>query len=204
MGSTKNDERLTVFDGLAVFRGKGLNDAVLVSFNFVEELHGFDNADHLPFLHGVAHLNERRCAGRRRTVKSAHHRARDGWQGGLSSILSGSRGRRGCGCRSRHCLRHGRNGYRSGRLHDGGCRNGRAVDDANVVFAFRDFKFGNAAFAHEVDQCLEFAKVHFVSAMNVSKWAPDVWAAGAGEPHGADGTESRKGCLGASFSLKEH
>jgi len=40
--------------------------------------------------------------------------------------------------------------------------------------------------------------------MNVSKWAPDVWAAGAGEPHGADGTESRKGCLGASFSLKEH
>ena len=96
---------------------------------------------------------------------------------------------KGCGCRSRHCLRHGRNGYRSGRLHDGGCRNGRAVDDANVVFAFRDFKFGNAAFAHEVDQCLEFAKVHFVSAMNVSKWAPDVWAAGAGEPHGADGTD---------------
>ncbi len=36
LGSTKNDERLTVFDGLAVFRGKGLNDAVLVSFNFIE------------------------------------------------------------------------------------------------------------------------------------------------------------------------
>ena len=118
------------------------------------------HAVHLPFVHGVAHLNEGRCAGRRRAVKRAYHRARDGRQGGLSSILSGSRGRRGCGCRRGRCLRHGRNGYRSGRLHDGACRNGRAVDDANVVFAFRDFKFGNAAFAHEVDQCLEFAKVH--------------------------------------------
>ena len=41
---------------------------------------------------------------------------------------------------------------------NGGCA--VAVDDSDPVFAFGDFEFGNAAFAHEVDQCLEFAQIH--------------------------------------------
>ncbi|CFN82225.1 Uncharacterised protein [Bordetella pertussis] len=36
----------------------------------------------------------------------------------------------------------------------------REFDDANLAFAFGDFKLGDTRFSHEVDQGFEFSEVH--------------------------------------------
>ena len=143
--------------GLTVFHADFLDDAVGFGFDFVQKLHGFDDADGLTLLDGVAHFNEGLGARRRSAVEGADHRAR---KGRAFDLGFGGFGRGGLGGRSgsRGGRRNG-DGRGSGRLHD---LNGRLrmIDHANAVRAFANFKFGNAAFGHEVQQGLNFAQIH--------------------------------------------
>src|SRR5476651_123429 len=68
------EQRLTVLDGLAVLDQDFLHDARLVRLDFIEQLHGFDDAKRLAFLDGVSYLHERVGARRRRAVERADHR----------------------------------------------------------------------------------------------------------------------------------
>ena len=55
--------------------------------------------------------------------------------------------------------------HRCGNYGGSGCghRGGTdAIDDFDAIVAFGDFKFGNAAFANEINQCFKFAKIHDV------------------------------------------
>lgn len=36
----------------------------------------------------------------------------------------------------------------------------RGIDDSDVIFAFADFKFGNAALADKINQRFEFSQIH--------------------------------------------
>lgn len=73
-GLFDDEERLAEFHGLAVFDADFLDRAVHVGLDFIEKLHGFDDADDLPLLDGVAHLDEGIGARRRRAVERADHR----------------------------------------------------------------------------------------------------------------------------------
>src|SRR3974390_644055 len=53
------DERLAVFDRLAILRKDGFYGAFLVRLDFVHQFHCLDDADHLAHFHGVAHFDER-------------------------------------------------------------------------------------------------------------------------------------------------
>ena len=141
-------------DGLAVFNADFLDRAVHVGLDFVEKLHGFNDADNLALLDRVADLDEGIGSGRGSAVEGADHRAGERRAGLLR------RGGSGRGGDFRGGNGHGhRLGDGDGLMDlNGGCA--VAVDDSDPVFAFGDFEFGNAAFAHEVDQCLEFAQIH--------------------------------------------
>src|SRR3546814_5335656 len=68
-----SDLRLAVFDGFAIFDEDLFDDAGFVGFDFIEQLHGFDDAQRVAFFDRLAHVDERRGAGVGRAVERAHH-----------------------------------------------------------------------------------------------------------------------------------
>src|ERR1700679_3241633 len=92
------EERLAVFDRLAI-GDKGLyHFSGRVCFYLIHQLHGLDDAEHLPVLNLIANLDESSGAGRRRLVKRAH----DGRLYDMQRLLLGD----GIGGRSRRSGRH--------------------------------------------------------------------------------------------------
>ena len=65
-------QRLAVFHRLAIFDQDTHHFAADVRFNFIHQLHGFDDADHLPRLNRVAHLHERTAFRAGRGIERAH------------------------------------------------------------------------------------------------------------------------------------
>ena len=75
--SGDHNERLPELHGLPVLGEHLLYDAALVGFDLVHQLHGFDNAQGIADLYGVADFDERLGARRSRTVERSDHRALD-------------------------------------------------------------------------------------------------------------------------------
>src|SRR5436305_8377744 len=74
---------LSVLDWLPV-AGQFFNDfARDVGFDFVEQFHSFDDAQHLPHFDGIPNLDERRGSRRRSFVERPHDRGLDRLQGFL-------------------------------------------------------------------------------------------------------------------------
>src|ERR1700680_1796199 len=68
------EESLSVLDGPAVFHELGNYSTGDFRLDFIHQLHGFDNAQHLARLHDIAYLDERRIARVRRFVVGPHDR----------------------------------------------------------------------------------------------------------------------------------
>src|SRR5574343_803655 len=67
-----DEQRLSVFHGLAVFAQDTGHGARLVGLDLVEDLHGLDDADGLAFFDLAAHFHEGLGAGAGRTIERAH------------------------------------------------------------------------------------------------------------------------------------
>src|SRR3954454_3151905 len=72
-----HEELLAVLDALAVLDQNFRDRAGELGFDFVHQLHGFDDAERLAFLHAAADLDEVRCLGRRSALKGADERLFD-------------------------------------------------------------------------------------------------------------------------------
>src|SRR6218665_256469 len=72
-GLFDDEQRLTVLDGLAVLAQDLRDRAGLVGLDLVEDLHGLDDADRLPFLDRAADLPHGLGPGAGRAVEGAHH-----------------------------------------------------------------------------------------------------------------------------------
>ncbi len=104
---TQGEERLAVFDRLAI-GDQTLDDFPgCIRFDLVHELHGLDDAEHLAVLNLVPNLDKGRGTRRRRLVKRAHDRRLDDVQ---RLLLFGRSVRRS----SRRSGRHGMNAVRAG------------------------------------------------------------------------------------------
>src|SRR5579863_4128857 len=74
MAGAQSEEGLSVLNRLAVL-DETLDDlACAVALDFVHQLHGFNDAEHLSGFHLVSDLDERRRARRRRLVKRSDNR----------------------------------------------------------------------------------------------------------------------------------
>src|SRR5574343_877636 len=71
--SADHEQRFAKFDRLAVIDQDGLDDAGSVGFDFVEQLHRFDDAQGVALLDGLADLHEDAGAGGGGTVEGADH-----------------------------------------------------------------------------------------------------------------------------------
>src|SRR5258706_14678970 len=96
-------ERLPVLDGLAVLHQDRLDRAGEVGFDFVEQLHGLDDAKGLALGHRLADFDKRRGAPRRGPVEGADHRRLQR----MASRLRRDRGRRWHRSRRRSALAPG-------------------------------------------------------------------------------------------------
>ncbi len=77
------EQRLAEFDGLAV-GDVALHDfARSIGLDFVHQLHGFDDADHLAFFNAIARRDKRSRAGRWRAIEGADDRRLDDVQSGI-------------------------------------------------------------------------------------------------------------------------
>src|SRR6185295_5318846 len=73
----EDEERLAVFDRLAVLDQDGLDRAGSVGVDLVHQLHRFDDADDVALLDLLPDLDERLGVGRRRAIEGADHRRLD-------------------------------------------------------------------------------------------------------------------------------
>src|SRR5574338_787793 len=83
-GSADDEQRLAVFDRLAVLDHDGLDHAADVGLDLVHQLHRFDDAQALARGDALTELDEGLGARRRGAVEGANHRRLDhmpGWQG---------------------------------------------------------------------------------------------------------------------------
>src|SRR5262245_18611072 len=71
------EERLAVLDGLGVLDQAGDDGAIDLGLDLVHELHRLDDAEHLPLLHLLAHLDEGRGVGAGGAIEGAHERRVD-------------------------------------------------------------------------------------------------------------------------------
>src|ERR1041384_4849004 len=67
-------KRLPVLHGLSVHDELALHDPRSLALDFVHQLHGFDDAEHLSGLHPLAHPHERRRTGTGALIKGADDR----------------------------------------------------------------------------------------------------------------------------------
>lgn len=70
---TNNEQGLAEFDRLPVFDQNLTYGATGISVDFIEQFHGFDDAQGVAFLDHRAYLDEGRCARRGGAVESANH-----------------------------------------------------------------------------------------------------------------------------------
>src|SRR5574343_1149356 len=75
--SADHEQRFAEFDRLAVIDEDGLDDARGIGFDFVEQLHGLDDAQRVALLDGLTDLHEGIGTRRRRTVEGTDHRRLD-------------------------------------------------------------------------------------------------------------------------------
>src|SRR5436190_17354091 len=73
IGSADDHEGVAVLHGLAVFYKDSFDDAGPVRFDFIEQLHCFNDADGVAFHHRLADFDEHFAVGRRCAVESADH-----------------------------------------------------------------------------------------------------------------------------------
>src|SRR5713226_8061648 len=66
------EQSLSVLNWPAVFHKLRYNRAGDLRLDLIHQLHGFDNAEHLAWLHDIAYLDERGIARFRRLVVSPH------------------------------------------------------------------------------------------------------------------------------------
>src|SRR5690554_3017508 len=71
--SGDGDQRLVVFDRLAVFDQDAFDNAGLVCFDLVHHLHRFNDADHITRLDALTYFNKGAGGGGRRAVECANH-----------------------------------------------------------------------------------------------------------------------------------
>src|SRR5579872_4057888 len=158
---SNQEQRLAIFNRLAI-AGKLLHDlATRVGFDFVHQLHGFDDAQYLPRLHHVAHFDKRRRPGRGRFVKGAYDRR-------AHLVHPSFRGRRLCrsGGRGSHgstghhrCRRRRRGHGKIAGLGRGGGRIQGALD-AHFDIAALQLKFSDVLFYEKFDEFLELFLIH--------------------------------------------
>ena len=115
-------------------------------FDFVHQLHRFDDAQHLAGLYRVADLDERRIAGLRRIVVCAHDRRLHD-----HLVASGIAGAAALASRRTRRSRDNRFGARSRGCGDHGRRRFDRPANPHAVLAPLHFEFGNAAFHDELD-----------------------------------------------------
>src|SRR5512134_1986780 len=155
-----DEERLAVFHGLTVFH-QDLDDlAGLLGLDFVHELHGLYDAEHLPLFHQVAYLNVGRFVRRTRPVE----RADDGR--GHPDLVRLDRGRlrrlfsRGC----RGNLRNGRGDDGCGRIlharHGGMKGDVPAFSQPHLHAGTFDLDFRDIGALQHLDEFLDFLQVH--------------------------------------------
>ena len=133
-----NKERLAVFDRSTVFNQNFFNDTGFLGFDFVHQLHGFDDAQSIAGFDLLADFDESGGVRAGGAVERTDHRrflrvgqiasGRGGGRSGCSRS-SGRRGNRSCGrCRS---------------SINGSC-GGSGARNADFFFAFGNFNFCNA------------------------------------------------------------
>src|SRR5512147_2555510 len=75
--SAEDEERLAVLHRLAILHEDGLDPAVLVGLDLVEQLHGLDDAQRVARLDRLPHFDEGFRAGRGGAVERADHGGAD-------------------------------------------------------------------------------------------------------------------------------
>ena len=134
-----NEQRFAVFDGCAVIDQDFFDDAGFFGFDFVHQLHGFDDAQGVACLDLLADFDECGCVRAGCAVEGADHR-RFLRVGQIADSRCGRYGGRGC----RGNRRGGYGGDGGGCGKNGLC--GSGAGDAYFFFPFGYFDFGDAGF----------------------------------------------------------
>jgi len=153
------DQRLAIFDGLAVLDAYRFNDTGHISFNLVHHLHCLDDAQRVAFIYTIAYLYIRCRTGRRGGIKRSDHRRCDGKALFFSLCSRCCCGRvpgRRCGC---WCGHHDR----CRRSYNGSRRMLRITTDPHRFLSFGDLDFGDAGLIQKLNQFLYFSYVHHFS-----------------------------------------
>ena len=158
------EQPFAVLDGLAVLDVDVHDLAVVLRVDLVHQLHRFDDAEHLPLLHGRADLDERRRPRLRRTIERADNgRLHDG-ELDVGVEPASVTTRRAGGCRRRGAVLQdaGAGGA------DGGAARGetpagvprRVLPDLEPQPVVLDFELRQLVLAHEVEDLLQLLEVH--------------------------------------------
>src|SRR3954447_4999737 len=161
------EQPLAVLHRLAVLHADDRDLTVVLGVDFVHQLHRFDDAEHVAFLHRRPDLDERRRSGFRGTVERGDDRRLD--DGELDFRVPGVRG----GGRRRDRLGRRRGG--GGHRHDRRRRRGVAHDvravgvlaDLQPQPVVLDFELRQIVLAHEVENLFDLVEVHHTSIRSV-------------------------------------
>src|ERR1700678_1376317 len=151
---TNGEQRLSVLHWAAVFHQLGHHGPRDLRFDFVHQLHRFNDTEHLARVHRIAHFDEGRVTGLRGFIICPDDRRfddvlirmwrRNGW--GASAGLSGFNQSGG------HGRARPRGPHKNLRFY--------LPSNANTGLAPLDFQLGDAAFHHQLDQLFDFVVRH--------------------------------------------
>src|SRR5665647_1270321 len=147
-----DDEKgFAVFYRLAAFHQDGLDYASLIRFDFIQQLHGFDDAESVACGNSGTHFNERIGVWRRGAVEGTNHGRFHHMAFNLGCDRLAQRH-----SRARSSLRRGHHMHGLHILHS--CVHGLHVPtDTDFFFTFGQFQFGYAGPLDQVDQFFKFA-----------------------------------------------
>src|SRR5690554_1126366 len=153
-GSGDAEQGLIEFDRLAVVDQDSLDDTALVGFDVVHHLHGFNDAQHVAGLDGLADFNEGRGLGGWRAVEGTDHGRAHQVTGRLGRSGFGDRGSSRSGSGSR-CSGHG-----SLDVLLRGDRFLAVAADPYGLLAFVNLQLVDAGLFKQFDEFLYFADIH--------------------------------------------
>src|SRR5699024_8706187 len=135
---------LTIFDRLTIFNKHCLDHAGAICLYFIQQLHGFDNAEHIAFLDCLPNLDKGGCARVGSPIKGAYHGGQNtlAFRGIISRLLGSSRCFRRWLCSWRSSSGSSLSGWWRCINHLLGLRRG-GLNDTYLAFAFGDLEFRN-------------------------------------------------------------